>query len=107
MSETIKVLDDASFDAFVKEEGIRLVDFSADWCAPCKSLAKLLEKIAPAYEGILQMGGVNADDYPGTASKYGIMSLPTVLIFKNGILKEKLSGMISESLLRTKLDGLS
>ena len=107
MSEALQPLTDSTFESFTAGEGLCLVDFSAAWCAPCRTLSKILEKIAPEYRGRLRMGGVNADDYPGIAGKYGIMSLPSVLIFKNGGLEAKLSGMISEAALREKLDGLA
>ena len=63
--------------------GVALVDFYADWCGPCKMLAPIIEEIATEHSDIL-VGKVNVDDNPELAVKYGVMSIPTVLVFKDG-----------------------
>lgn len=61
-----------------------LVDFWAQWCGPCRMLGPIIEEIANDYEGKVKVGKVNVDEQPNLASKYGIASIPTVIVFKNG-----------------------
>ncbi len=74
-----------------------LVDFYADWCGPCKMLAPVIETLAEEYEGKIKVGKLNVDNAPDTAQKYGIMSIPTLLYFKNGELVNKSIGVVSKS----------
>lgn len=83
--------DVESFDNAIKE-GVVLVDFWASWCGPCKMMAPNVEQIADDYKGRVVVGKVNVDDHPSLAERFGIMSIPTLLIFKDGELKEKLVG---------------
>lgn len=80
-----------------------LVDFWASWCGPCRMLAPTIEELAKEYEGKVKVGKINVDEQQELASKYGIMSIPTVLVFKNGnvaaqsvgfVPKEKLVAML-------------
>ena len=61
-----------------------LVDFYADWCGPCKMMAPNIERLAQAYKGKIKVGKINVDENTSIAVKYGIMSIPTVILFKNG-----------------------
>ncbi len=74
-----------------------LVDFYADWCGPCKMLAPVIETLAGEYEGKVKIGKLNVDNAPDTAQKFGIMSIPTLLYFKNGELVNKSIGVVSKS----------
>ena len=79
-----KVSDD-TFDAEVlKASGPVVVDFWAEWCGPCRMIAPALEEIAGAMGDKVKIVKLNVDENPATASKYGIMSIPTLMIFKNG-----------------------
>jgi thioredoxin 1 len=76
---------DASFDADVlKATGPVVVDFWAEWCGPCKMIGPVLEEISVSLGEKVKIVKLNVDENPGTASKYGIMSIPTLMIFKNG-----------------------
>ena len=69
-----------------------LVDFGADWCAPCRIVAPIMKSIAEEYKGKLKVGTLNVDQAPNTASKYGIMSIPALFLFKNGQVVNKAIG---------------
>ncbi len=85
MSKNIIEATDANFGAQVLEEkGPILVDFWAPWCGPCRSLAPALEEMAVEYAGQLKVVKVNVDENKESASKYGVMSIPTMIIFKDG-----------------------
>jgi thioredoxin 1 len=85
MSEYTKPVTDQTFSADVlKAEGPVLVDFWAEWCGPCKMITPVLEDIAKEHEGRLQVAKLNVDDNPDTARRYDVMSIPTLLVFKDG-----------------------
>lgn len=70
-----------------------LVDFYADWCGPCKAMAPVVETLAEEYEGKVKVGKINTDENQDIAMEYGIMSIPTFLVFKGGKVEKKLIGM--------------
>ena len=86
------------------ETGIVLVDFWAEWCGPCKMIGPVVEQIAEEYEGKAVVGKVNVDLNPGTSAKFGIRSIPTLLVFKNGEIVEKHVGAAAKALLTAKID---
>ena len=78
-------LTDGNFDAEVLKSDLPvLVDFWATWCGPCKMLAPAIAEIAEEYAGRVKVGKVNVDDAPGLAARYGITSIPALLLFRNG-----------------------
>jgi len=84
---------DENFEKEVLESGIPvLVDFWAEWCSPCLMLAPIIEEINNEYKGKLKVGRLNVDKNPNTAVKYGIMSIPSLLLFKNGKVEEQIVG---------------
>jgi thioredoxin 1 len=87
-------LDSSSFDSFLNTDLPVLVDFWADWCMPCRMMAPVMEELAQAYAERALFGKVNVDENPQIASRYGIMSIPHFLIFKNGTRVEKIVGAV-------------
>ncbi|MDF2486274.1 MAG: hypothetical protein K0R46_2442 [Herbinix sp.] len=80
-----------------------LVDFYADWCGPCKMIAPIVTELAEEYEGVFKVGKLNVDQEQGTAEKYRVMSIPTLIVFKNGEAVDKVVGLVSKQVLQDKL----
>src|SRR5262249_43024016 len=92
-SKTVGKVSDADFEAQVlKSAEPVVVDFWAEWCGPCKMIAPALEEIAGSLNGKVKIVKLNVDENPQTASKYGIMSIPTLMLFKNGELASRQVG---------------
>jgi thioredoxin 1 len=87
-------LTSSTFNDFLKTDLPVLVDFWADWCMPCRIMAPVMEELAEEFAGKALFGKVNVDENPDVASRYGIMSIPHFLIFKNDTLAEKIVGAV-------------
>ena|ERR1041384_449698 len=100
----VVILSNGNFDQEVtKSETPVLVDFWAEWCGPCKMIAPLLDEIADEKAGKLKVGKVNVDENQELATKFGIRAIPTLLIFKDGQVKEQIVGMTGKKDLEKKL----
>lgn len=96
-------LNTSSFDDFIKTDLPVVVDFWADWCMPCRIMAPVMEELAKVYAGKALFGKVDVDENSQIASRYGIMSIPHFLIFKNGALVEKIVGAVGRGPLENAL----
>ena len=104
-SEQVVTLSDGSFsDEVLKADIPVLVDFWAEWCGPCKMVSPILDKLAPEFDGRLKITKLNVDENRQTASQYGIMSIPTLIIFKDGQIKDQIMGALPEAKLRQRLE---
>lgn len=96
-------------DANFKKEALEadkpvLVDFYADWCGPCKIMAPIIEELATEYDGAVKIGKLNVDDNPDIARQYRVMSIPTMIIYKNGEAVDTIVGVAAKKALKEKLD---
>lgn len=92
-SETRPVkITDSSFDAEVAKPGLILVDFWAAWCGPCVRVAPVLDQMAKEMAGTLRVGKLNVDENPSTSMRFGVTSIPTMLLFKDGKLVDGIVG---------------
>ncbi|HNX90305.1 MAG TPA: thioredoxin [Candidatus Omnitrophota bacterium] len=89
-------VNDGNFDSeVIKESKLPvLVDFWAEWCGPCRMIAPMIEEIAREYQGKVKVCKINVDEAPKTASELGVMSIPTIAIFKNGKVVNKIVGAV-------------
>lgn len=102
MSEVI-VTDETFAKEVLQAEQPVLVDFWAPWCGPCRVLGPIVEKLAGEFAGKVKVAKLNVDENPVTAQKYGVMSIPTMIIYKGGQVAEQIVGLQQESVLREKL----
>lgn len=104
MSQPVAV-SDASFEADVLQSSLpTLNDFWAEWCGPCKMFAPVLDEVAKAYDGKLQVAKLDIDANPSTPSKYGIRGIPTVILYKDGQAHAQKVGALTKSQLTAFLD---
>jgi thioredoxin 1 len=105
VSDKIVHTSDSAFDADVLQNGKAvLLDFWAEWCGPCKMIAPLLDEVADKYEEQLDVVKLNVDENPNTAQKYGIRSIPTLILFKDGAVQAQIMGAMPKSQLEEFLD---
>jgi len=81
-----------------------LVDFWATWCGPCKMITPILEELAKEYDKKFTIGKVNVEESPKTATRYGIMSVPTLVFFKKGKISEQLVGVLNKAQIKKKIE---
>ena len=105
MSEHVKDVSDNSFEADVlKSERPVLVDFWAQWCAPCRMLAPTVEAVAEKYAGSAAVVKLNVDDNPAVSQRYGIKGIPTLILFKGGNEAERIVGATSKENISRMID---
>src|SRR3954468_10654882 len=104
-SPSVVQFTDANFETEVlNSETPVLVDFWAEWCGPCRMLAPTIDELAEEYKGKVKVGKVDTDSNRNTAMKFSINAIPTVIIFKNGQIVQKLSGLRGKKDFKTILD---
>lgn len=105
MGEHTETLSDNNFDQSVIKSNVPvLVDFWAEWCGPCRMLAPTVDELAQDYKDKIVVGKLNVDDNPNTAMQFGIRSIPTLLLFKNGEVVESIVGLADKTKLQAAID---
>ena len=103
MGKAIEITD-SNFDEIINSDKPVLVDFWAEWCGPCRMVGPIVEEIAGEYDGKAVVGKVDVDSNPNVSAKFGIRSIPTLLIFKGGEVVDKQIGAVPKNALTQKLD---
>jgi thioredoxin 1 len=107
MSDNIVQVNQDSFQKTVLEaQKPVLVDFWAEWCGPCKMVAPVIDELAGEYKDKAGFAKINVDDNPQLASQFGVMSIPTIMVFKNGKPQQQAIGFKSKNDLKKMLDGV-
>ena len=105
MGKYIEIADKVQFDSLVKE-GVVCVDFWAPWCGPCRMLAPVIDELASDFEGKAKICKVNTDEAQDLAAEFGVRSIPTMVFFKDGQIKETLIGAQSKAVIADKINSL-
>jgi len=103
MAKAVEITD-SNFDEIINTDKPVMVDFWAEWCGPCKVIGPVVEELAGDLEGKAIVGKLNVDENPNISAKFGIRSIPTLLILKNGEVVDKQVGLTSKAILNQKLE---
>jgi thioredoxin 1 len=106
MAKPLEVTDSTFEQEVLQSKQPVLVDFWAVWCGPCKAIAPIVEELAGDYEGKLKVMKLDVDDNPRTATTYGVQSIPTLLVFKDGKPAERIVGAVPKKVIVDKLQGM-
>ena len=104
MSAIVNATDTNFESEVLASAGTVLVDFSAVWCGPCKKLEPIVHEIAAEYGDRLKVVKVDVDNAPGTAARFGVLSIPTLMIFHGGAVKDQYTGVLSKKALADRVD---
>ena len=103
-SKAVQNIGDADFDSIVNAGKPVFVDFWAPWCGPCRIVGPIVEELAPSYEGKAVIAKLNVDDNPNVAQRFGVTSIPTMMMFKNGKLVDRIVGAAPKNALQSFID---
>jgi thioredoxin 1 len=94
-TQTVIEITDQNFDSLIDGDTPTLIDFWAPWCAPCRALGPTIDRLGDDFEGKANVGKVNIDEHPQLAARFGVSSIPTVIVFKNGAPTDQFVGIRS------------
>ena len=107
MAEAVSNTNEQDFDALIRDSKVPVVvDFWAPWCGPCRTIAPILEQLAGELGEAAKITKVNVDENAGLAQKYNVRAIPTILLFKDGELKDQIVGLVQKEALRQKIQSL-
>ena len=108
MADAALHLTEQTFDETLStHEGVMMVDFWAEWCGPCRAIAPVLDDLARESSGKVTLAKVNVDENPGLAARYGVRSIPTILLVKQGKVADQVVGAVPRAKIKEKLDALA
>lgn len=99
-------ITDANFDELISSNKVVVIDFGAEWCGPCRQMEPIIEGLATDYEGVALIGKLDVDENTEVCEKYGIRNIPTILLFKDGELADKIVGAAQKQALIDKITAL-
>jgi thioredoxin 1 len=97
---------DGNFAELISSNKVLVIDFSAEWCGSCKQMEPIIDGLAADYDGKALIGKVDVDENPEVCEKYGIRNIPTILLFKNGDVADRIVGATPKNTLEEKIKGL-
>lgn len=100
----VESLNDENLGSFLKKNKIALVDFYAEWCAPCKAMAPIIEELSNEMKGKVAFGKIDVDKNEESRNKYGVMSVPTLIIFSSGKLVDRIVGLFPKEMIKKRLE---
>ncbi len=103
-TNSIQQITDTDFDSVINGGKPVFVDFWAPWCGPCRIIGPIVEELAPSYEGRAVITKMNVDDNPAVATRFGVTSIPTLMMFKDGKLADRMIGAAPKSALQQFID---
>ena len=107
MDDALQEVSDQDFESIVLQSDVPvLVDFWAPWCGPCKAIGPMIDQLARQYAGRIRVTKMNVDDNTATPARFGIKSVPTIMLFKDGNLFEQMAGMVSRPALEKAVQKL-
>jgi thioredoxin 1 len=106
-ASTLHLTEQTFDEALAQQHGILMVDFWAEWCGPCRAIAPVLDDLVRESAGALALAKVNVDENPGLAARYGIRSIPTILLVKEGKVADQVVGAVPKAQIKKKLDSLA
>lgn len=105
MGQDVQITSDATFEAdIIGRPGLVLVDFWAPWCAPCRTIAPILEELAGDYAGEVAIAKINADENPGSGEAHMVRGLPTLILFSDGLEVDRISGAVGKTRIASLID---
>ncbi|MEI6797436.1 MAG: thioredoxin [Methanomassiliicoccales archaeon] len=104
MAEGVTEVKDATFEEFIKKHKVAVIDCWAPWCGPCRAIAPKVEELAKEMEGKVGFGKLNTDENEAIPMKYNITAIPTLLVFKDGKLVDKMIGAGSKEMMKMKFE---
>ncbi len=102
----LEISDQSFEEAVIKSNKPALVDFWAPWCGPCRMVAPVIDKLSEKYQDKFKFCKLNVDENPKTPAKFNVMSIPTIMLFKDGKVADTVVGAVPEDTLKTKIDRL-
>jgi thioredoxin 1 len=99
-------ISDSNFDEIVKSNKVVVVDFWAEWCGPCRMVAPIIEELSETYKEKAYIGKLDVDENPDSPEKYLIRNIPTILLFKDGELADKIVGALPKPAIQAKIEAL-